>query len=763
MKRVASANIILVLTSIAVGLGASGFMVGYPSVLVGNLEAQVAETGTPANAKLFHGYVERQYVDDAMNWSPFQTAYSFGAATRPDVKQWDETAIPGVEAFETAFETRAERDFARNHIGSETVEEGCAMEGGAINYTVLQRYRGTGGTEGYNLSVRTETPTTVTCATETGETTLMTQPEIFNVSHRTRLFHLYNITQNMTSDPGFRFRVEGAAMNVSKMLQIKTDVTEENCDAPEGDGTNGNDPPYNDGPDCQTDGSAFDSPETELADAIGQAENKYEAQVRERLQRYVQEYARATYETPDNWAPPAWNRDSFDAVTIDVDVVELEYRIENVRGRDGSSDPDVYRDRYVSACTQSHGPSTYYHVTADRDRDFDDPGCDCGCPDIDSCCSNPSCREDEQCTDADWAAGSPDTDISCTSASGLNCDRAEPTFPTPTCTSQNDVCSMDDCPSLPSYFPLNENPPHSVNDGQDEDYGMDCPGEKTADDPSRKSSCELDDACNVDTGRFDSDGGPDPHSGEDAISWGEEHGEFVQCTNQDELFSGTHNPWYIQIGEMHADGVEGPGEPGSWSDSTFTDRVFPVAATTTGPAVRGVAEPATAPVREVRRGFFLGPIFDGGGGGGGGGEEGDEPEGPYCGDDSCNGDETKCSCSGDCGAATCSSSCDCDYTATCTCDLDVIETARTDTAEEDEVVQTTALYRFDLKAYVRLRITITDDRYRIPTADGLQPLQFSVVYDQYAIATAGEDGTDSVSSCQLGTTPVNPDTRHTVP
>lgn len=759
--RKGSANVILIIGSILIGLAGMGFMLSVPTVMVGNVEHQVAETGTPTRAKLFADYIRTHYEDDAMNWSPYHTAFVFGRNPRPPIKNWEERDIPERDEIVAAFENRGEEDFHQNYIGDETIEEGCKIQEARFDLTVLEPYAQLDNKEGMNYSMEAASPFPVRCTAETGESRVMMAPLLHNVTHRSRFFHFYNLSQNLTQYPRFRFLVEGAAMNVSNMLQIETNWgsgDDPNCILGDsgfrsasdtvahgaGYGWTGNadgSAPYNDGPDCTSDEKKF-QPGTDAFKAIlDQAENKYEARIAPEVESSLAPIE-TRYENPDAWDPAGKNH-WYSDVNVEITVEELEYRIEVVDKQ--------YLDRKVIACKQSHGnPSDpYYVASASASRSDTGDSCSCDYANYPSACAS-GCGGTEETRTCDsfnpdgtcssYSCEDAGSCPSCTKGScDENCGSCSDSIETVTGTCSNggsDICgttsqvkgdlqftcgcsgdstSASGCTTNNLDYLTWTNPPASVDDGQVEESGpigisRDCPGKKYYGE-SAQTSCELDNQCRIDSEGYKPDG---TATSGDEQSLSDETGTFRSCDG-DPLYSGSDNVWYIKTDASHPDPGGSPAV--DWGSSDFPDRLFTNDYTTSDVAAR--ISPSTVPLRERIRAQSC---FD-------------------------------CPSSSSC---TVDDSCTYDYTSECT--ITRTENTYYDQATQDEVVQTTGEYRFNLKAYVKLKITVTDRKepYRIPTKDGLQRLKFVSHYEQFTISTFERSSPDTISACNPSS-PKDPD------
>lgn len=587
------------------------------------------------------------------------------------------------------------------YFASETEEEFISSDYLTINNTYIS--------EGMNVTMRSTGHISSQFRAGDASVSVHSAPYDNRYVQDTRYFHFYNLTQNLTMNKTFRYLVEGTTMNVSKYLQVEySDL----CDldstqsvqhsAGYGDGSNGDGAPYTSGPDCKSAADGFQlqgsEPQGALADAVEEAEKKYAARIGAVLQEKLRNRTEPYYEDPEKWDPIGPN-ESFEDLDVRLFVRDIDYEIYNLRR------PDQYMDRKVADTVESHS-DVFYRVTASRTATDSDTSCSCG----DDCCG--SCTE--QCGSkslTNWY------DLSCTFAD-LDCS-----------TSLSDAsitCSgLSGCPSIPSYFPLHEDPPHSVNDGQDEFAGDpvnleqahdDCPGIKDQNNVNSDEDCEHDNAAVAQPDGYNRTG--DASIGPDAVNYDDEGGTFKKCSNTEQFWNGTHNGWIVNGDSNHPQ--FGPvNDPPFWQDVRFPDRYFEGdydGEQVTQEIAYGQAR--TLPFQQAVRGAETSS-----------GSSTDSCEGPSCGS--------------------------CTYTPEGTCTIDITETPYIDKAFEDEMVNTTQNFRFDLKARVTVRVSVIDERFNMSGEPGNRAFNFSVAYTQYAKSTF-ESTPDSEEEC-VPSGPKDPD------
>lgn len=567
-------------------------------------------------------------------------------------------------------------------------------------------------TEGMNVTMRATDHVSAQFRAGDASVAMYNRPRDNRFVRGSRYFHFYNLTQNLTMNETFRYLVEGTTMNVSKYLQVEMsdlcDLDESDSvshNAGYGDGTNGDGPPYTSGPDCQSAVDAFqlqgNEPQGQLADSVEEAEKKYAARIGAVLQEKLRNRTEPYYEDPDKWDPKGPNR-SFEDLDVRLFVRDIDYEIYNLRA------PDDYLDRKVADTAESHS-DIFYRVTADRTATDSDTSCSCG----GDCCG--ACTE--QC-------GSK----SLTNVYDLTCGLADLDCSTSLSDASMTCSGLTGCPSIPSYFPLHEDPPHSVNDGEDEFAGGrvdlhqaddDCPGVKDQNNVNSDADCEHDNAAVAQPEGYNATG--DADIGEDAVNYPDEGGTFRRCENDEQFWNGTHNGWIVNGDADHPEFGPVNDEP-FWRDVRFPDRYFEG-------DYDGEQVTQEIAYSQGRTLAFDRPVRGAEAPADGGGDGEDVCEGPSCGS--------------------------CTYSPSGTCTIDITETPYVDRAFEDEIVNTTHNFRFDIKARVKVRVSVIDERFNMSGESGNRPFNFSVEYNQYAKSTF-ESTSDSEEEC-VPSDPIDPD------
>lgn len=220
---------VLIITSVMLGLGLSGLMIGLAGNVAKNVEQSVRTNTVYMKGDTLADFIRTHHTEQAMNWSFYQTSYELAWDTTRPIKEWDKDNIPSMQDIEDELLQKATNDFRDDYLDDVDVPSECELSVPDFDY-ITHNNTGMGyGVEGINYTSQSDGTVAVACSKPRAGYEDHFAPNMTDFSAENRFFYMYNMTKYLVKSDGFRDIIADTVRNSSNVSIAHNEEFAGNC------------------------------------------------------------------------------------------------------------------------------------------------------------------------------------------------------------------------------------------------------------------------------------------------------------------------------------------------------------------------------------------------------------------------------------------------------------------------------------------------------------------------------------------------------